>query len=75
MSAQGRIDQHLRTLFDFSTMKPTEKAVLRYATLLPEDGMDARLFKECLCKELGEQHKKMLSNLLGRLLAKNRKNR
>lgn len=47
-SRQAQLHGHLKTLFDLSGMSADEVTVLCCATLLPPDGMDAPLFKNCL---------------------------
>lgn len=39
---------HMSALFDLSSLSEDEHAILRYTTLLPEDGMDESLFLYCL---------------------------
>ena len=41
---QARINEHLRTVFRVSELPEEETDILRYATLLPEGGMDDGLF-------------------------------
>ena len=41
---QARINEHLRTVFRVSELPEEETEILRYATLLPEGGMDDGLF-------------------------------
>lgn len=41
---QAQIYQHLSVVFDVSDMSDTDRAVMGYATLLPEGGMDCELF-------------------------------
>ena len=48
---QEQIYQHLRILFNLSGMNEEEKKVLSYSVLLPQGGMDAMLFLNCLEKE------------------------
>lgn len=48
---QEQISQHLKLLFNLSDMSEEEKKVLSCAVLLPQGGMDALLFMECLEKE------------------------
>jgi len=45
-SPQARVNEHLKTVFRVSEMTEPEKAVLRYATLLPDCGLDSRLFTQ-----------------------------
>ena len=45
---QAQIYEHLLTLFNFKGLDQSEVAVMRCATLLPETGMDALLFRDCL---------------------------
>lgn len=51
---QKRIYTHLKALFDLTGLDENDRAILRCGTLLPEDGMDDRLFRNCLPQE---QHK------------------
>lgn len=44
----GGLYDHMKALFDLSDMNEEEKTVLSLATLLPEDGMSAGLFRACL---------------------------
>lgn len=44
----GGLYDHMKALFDLSDMSEEEKTVLSLATLLPEDGMAAGLFRACL---------------------------
>lgn len=54
-----QIYEHLKVLFDTSVLDSSHQSVMRYAALLPEDGMDAVLFAACLTKE----EKRALRNL------------
>jgi tetratricopeptide (TPR) repeat protein len=49
---QKQIYQHLRAVFNVAKIPNEERTILHYATLLPKDGMDLRLFRSCLSKEL-----------------------
>ena len=51
--SQQRIYEHLKILFDLSGLSRKEREVLRYATLLPEGGMDFGLFTACVPKKIG----------------------
>ena len=57
---ERQIYAHLKALFDLSGMGEGERAVLRCATLLPEDGMDYNLFRDALPKE----QRKLLDRLV-----------
>lgn len=57
-----QIYEHLKTLFDLYSMNEADKTVLCCATLLPEDGMHAQLFRRCLQQE----EQKSLQNLVKR---------
>ena len=46
-----KIYGHLKALFDLSGMSPIRKTVLRYATLLPADGMELKIVQTCLAAE------------------------
>lgn len=48
---QAQIYEHLRALFNLKGLDQAEIAVMRCATLLPESGMDALLFRDCLHPE------------------------
>jgi len=47
----AQIYEHLKALFDVSALDECHQNVMRYAALLPADGMDAKLFTSCLEKE------------------------
>lgn len=47
----AQIYEHLKALFDISSLDHCHQNVMRYAALLPADGMDAKLFIDCLEKE------------------------
>ena len=49
---QKQIYQHLRAVFNVAKIPEEERTILHYATLLPADGMDLRLFRDCIGKEL-----------------------
>lgn len=59
---QKQIYEHLRALFDLSKMNNHDRTILRCATLLPDDGMDAPLFRSCFQSE----EQKALSTLVKR---------
>ena len=46
-----KIYGHLKALFDLSGMSQIRKTVLRYATLLPADGMELKIVQTCLAAE------------------------
>ena len=48
---QERIYEHLRTVFNVAGVPDAAKSVLCYATLLPQDGMDAETFGTALQEE------------------------
>ena len=48
---QERIYEHLRTMFNVAGVPEAARAVLCYATLLPQDGMDAETFGMALQEE------------------------
>ena len=48
---QERIYEHLRTVFNVAGVPDAAKSVLCYATLLPQDGMDAETFGMALQEE------------------------
>ena len=48
---QERIYEHLRTVFNVAGVHDAAKSVLCYATLLPQDGMDAETFGTALQEE------------------------
>ena len=49
---QLHIYQRLRGVFQVAKIPPTEQQLLRLATLLPDGGMDVRLFRKALPSEL-----------------------
>ena len=49
---QLHIYQRLRSVFQVAKIPPTEQQLLRIATLLPDGGMDVRLFRKALSPEL-----------------------
>ncbi|MBQ4550388.1 MAG: tetratricopeptide repeat protein [Oscillospiraceae bacterium] len=49
---QLHIYQRLRSVFQVAKIPPTEQQLLRLATLLPDGGMDVRLFRKALPPEL-----------------------
>lgn len=49
---QLHIYQRLRSVFQVAKIPPTEQQLLRIATLLPDGGMDVRLFRRALPPEL-----------------------
>ena len=49
---QKQIYKHLQAVFNVAKVPDPERAILHYATLLPEGGMDVRLFRSCLSKDL-----------------------
>ena len=49
---QLHIYQRLRSVFQVAKIPPTEQQLLRLATLLPNSGMDVRLFRKALPPEL-----------------------
>ena len=55
-----QIYAHLKVLFDISNLSTPERDIMRYATLLPEDGMDTELFRDCL----NEVQQSVLPNLI-----------
>ena len=46
-----KIYGHLKALFDLSGMSQIRKTVLRYATLLPANGMELKIVQTCLAAE------------------------
>lgn len=42
---------HLHALFDMSGLTEIDRAVMRFATLIPGDGMNERVFQRCLSAE------------------------
>ena len=61
-NTQRRIEAHLCALFDLSNLSDHARTVLCCATLLPDGGMKASLFRHCLPPE----QKEALSNLAER---------
>ena len=49
---QKQIYKHLQAVFNVAKVPDPERTILHYATLLPEGGMDVRLFRSCLSKDL-----------------------
>ena len=49
---QVQIYQHLRQVFQVAKVPPAEQDILRCATLLPEGGMDVKLFRAALTEEI-----------------------
>ena len=49
-AGQKRIYEHMKILFDVSVLAQGQREILRYTTLLPEDGMDYGTFVTCLEK-------------------------
>ena len=49
-AGQKRIYEHMKILFDVSVLAEGHREILRYATLLPEDGLDYGTFVTCLEK-------------------------
>ena len=47
-SRRIRLQEHLQTLFDLSSIDQEQRTVLCCATLMPPEGMDAVLFRACL---------------------------
>ena len=47
-AGQKRIYEHMKILFDVSVLAEGQREILRYATLLPEDGMDYGTFWKVL---------------------------
>lgn len=45
---QSQLINHLRTLFKISGLTEQDRYVMRCATLLPDDGMEYTLFRDCL---------------------------
>ena len=51
---QARINEHLRAVFRVLALSDEEKALLHFATLLPESGMDGELFLQPFEEDLGD---------------------
>ena len=49
---QMHIYQRLRSVFQVANIPETEKSILRCATLLPETGLDVKLFRTALTEEM-----------------------
>ncbi len=56
---QAQIYAHMSVLFRVAGLTDAEKSVLTYATLLPQTGMDAGMFKSCVEKEKQEVLKRL----------------
>lgn len=57
---QAQIYAHMSVLFRVAGLTDAEKSVLTYATLLPQTGMDAGMFKSCVEKEKQEVLKRLV---------------
>ena len=56
-----RIYQHLRILFDCSSLDGTEQTLLRHSFLIPDMGMDSALFLDCEPEDAAESLDKLIS--------------
>lgn len=55
-----RIYQHLRILFDCSSLDDTEQMLLRHGFLIPDMGMDSALFLDCEPEDAAESLDKLI---------------
>ena len=56
-----RIYEHLRILFDCSSLNDTEQMLLRHGFLIPDIGMDSVLFLDCEPEDAAESLDKLIS--------------
>lgn len=47
----AQIYGHLRALFDISGLTESDRMVMRFATLIPKDGINEQVFQQCLSEE------------------------
>ena len=67
-SSQARVNEHLKAVFRVSDMTDAEQAVLRFGALLPDCGLDSRLFTQAAQNALRppEQKRGFLARLFGK---------
>ena len=72
-SAQARVNEHLKTVFRVSDMTAAEQAVLRFGALLPDCGLDSRLFTQAAQNALRPPEPEQKRGFFARLLGKRTK--
>ena len=65
-AGQKRIYEHMKILFDVSVLAQGQREILRYATLLPEDGLDYATFEKCLVKTPEKPMRRLWRKLCGK---------
>ena len=67
-SSQARVNEHLKAVFRVSEMTDAEQAVLRFGALLPDCGLDSRLFTQAAQNALRppEQKRGFFARLFGK---------
>ena len=65
-AGQKRIYEHMKILFDVSVLAAGQREILRYATLLPEDGLDYLTFEKCLVKATEKPMRRLWHKLCGK---------
>ena len=65
-AGQKRIYEHMKILFDVSVLAEGQREILRYATLLPEDGLDYATFEKCLTKTPEKPIRRLWHKLCGK---------
>lgn len=65
-AGQKRIYEHMKILFDVSVLADGQREILRYATLLPEDGLDYLTFEKCLVKTPDKPMRRLWRKLCGK---------
>ena len=65
-AGQQRIYDHMKILFDVSPLSNGQREILRYATLLPEDGLDYATFEKCLVKSPEKPMRRLWRKLCGK---------
>ncbi|MBQ7099626.1 MAG: ATP-binding protein [Oscillospiraceae bacterium] len=72
-SSQARVNEHLKAVFRVSDMTDAEQAVLRFGALLPDCGLDSRLFTEAAQNALRPTEPEQKRGFLARLFGKKKK--
>ena len=65
-AGQKRIYEHMKILFDVSVLAEGQREILRYATLLPEDGLDYPTFEKCMVKAPEKNIRRLWRKLCGK---------
>ena len=65
-AGQKRIYEHMKILFDVSVLAEGQREILRYATLLPEDGLDYPTFEKCMVKAPEKNIRRLWHKLCGK---------